>query len=200
MGLYKAKLNIETQSNDTQGNFSEHYYTISVGVDSNYTKSISFPFDVNIIRAKYVDKSDLEGDFLNVDVNPNQPIGLVLSNESIGSDTIQVDATVIRYLDVGYEVNIATPTSYTSLGRCISKTPTSIKFETPLTAEILAGSYILMTVPLVRDLQFSGANINVSVDGTMRTNFMPKGTPIFFRYTNNSATEKTFIFNIEILY
>tara|TARA_R110000772_G_scaffold254800_1_gene370830 strand:- start:76 stop:678 length:603 start_codon:yes stop_codon:yes gene_type:complete len=200
MGLSRKSVNIATQTNPTKGNFTVHYFTMSVAANENKLKYISFPYDINIVRAKYVDKSDLEGDFLNVDVNPNQPIGLVLANEAIGSTSIQVDATVIRYLDIGYEVNIATPTSYISLGRCIGKTPNSIQFENSLTSEIIAGSYILMTVPLVRDLQFSGANINADVEGTIKTNFLPKGIPILFRYQNNSDQPKKFIFDLEVLY
>jgi hypothetical protein len=200
MGLHRKALSISTQNNPIEGNFSVHYFTIPILPNENKIKYISFPYDINIVRAKYVDKADLEGDFLNVDVNPNQPVGLVLANEAIGSNSMQVDATVIRYLDIGYEVNIATPTSYTPLGRCISKTPNTIQFENPLTEEIAAGSYILMTVPLVRDLQFSGGNFNVDIEGTLKTNFLPKDIPILFRYQNNTDKEKVFIFDLEVLY
>ena len=200
MGLTKKAVDIATQNNPTNGNFTVYYYEISIPGNETIEKYISFPFDINIIRAKYIDKTEFEGDYLDVSVSPNQLIGLVLANEAIGSSSIKVDATVIRYLNIGYEVNLATPTSYTPLGRCIGKKPDSIQFETPLTSEVLAGSYILITVPIVRDLQFSGANINADIEGTLKTNFLPKGSPILFRYKNNSDQPKKFIFDLEVLY
>ena len=175
-------------------------YTLEVGTDPQYTLEIVFQFDVNLIRGKFFDSLNYTGDLLSLDVAPNKTIGLTTINSSVDQLMLYVDATTIKYMDVGYNVKITDGENTSDLGMCLSKSADSITFENPLTHNFNAEACIQMTIPMINRLSFQGSGSERIVEGTKNTVLLPKGTPMLITYYNTTTTAKTFIFDLEILF
>tara|TARA_R110000765_G_scaffold386217_1_gene478207 strand:+ start:4181 stop:4750 length:570 start_codon:yes stop_codon:yes gene_type:complete len=166
------------------------------------THTISFPFDVRLIKAKYFDLPVNEGDILSVSVSPETIIGQIFIPGAIGTTTIYVTDTVVAYLKVGYGVSIVGGDGYQDLGMCIAidAKAQTIRVEKEVTAPYSEGSAILMTAPLVDEVRFTGGGFVEPIDGTVKTKPLPANTPMVIQYNNSDGVSKVFQFNLEILF
>lgn len=196
----QKNIGVSTESKLTHGNFEHTSYKIEIlSTDIFVEKVVSFPFDVNIIRAKYLDSDVMVGDQLSAEINPKFTIG-VTTIETI-STILHVSETVFNNVNVGYKIFITDGVNYEDLGRCLSKDNNNeiITEIEPVNVYAL-GSYIQYTIPLIESLYFMGANAERIIEGTSKANYLPANVPIVLKYINNTATAKNFIFDFEILY
>jgi len=197
--LINKNVGIITENQLTNGNFTQYSYKMDIGASaSEVTMSISFPFDVNLIRAKYLDVTSMAGDKLLVEVNPKMTVGVIVASAT--SSLLQVSPTVSDNIDVGHKVYITDGTNYESLGRCLINESGTITTEIAPTNVYAPMSYIQWTVPMIENLYFLGANVERVIEGTLKANHLPANVPISITYYNCTETEKSFIFDFEVLY
>ena len=165
-----------------------------------YEYEIKFKFDVQLIRAKYLDLPEHENDVLNVDIDPNTIIGQIVIPAAPTQKIIYVDASVLKYIQVGFDVSITNGVTSDNLGLCLEIKEKHIVVENEVINSYGIGSAIGMTVPLVRELSFSGASSERIIEGTTKTSLLPKGVPIILKYDNLTGTSAVFIFDLEILF
>jgi len=191
---------ILAESRLTNGNFEYRSFKIEVkATDLSVVKEVTFPYNINIIRGRYLDTTPMEGDQLLVEVNPKKIAGCV-TVDSI-STILQVNDTVFKHVDVGHKIYITDGSTSDYLGRCLSKVNVNeIIVETEPSKVYPAGSYIQYTVPLVENLHLMGANVERVIEGTSKSSFLPANVPIVLKYINNTGTDKDFIFDFEILF
>ena len=182
-------------------NFVQRSFTMDIpSQDGIYEFPIVFKYDVQLIRAKYLDLPSNAGDILNADISPNTIIGQINIPCSTGQSMIYADASVLKYLQVGYDVSITNGLTSDDLGQCLEINSNHIIVETKLVNNYGEGSAIGMTVPLIRDLSFSGANSERVIQGTTKTSLLPKGVPIVLKYNNLTGTAAKFVFDLEVLF
>lgn len=197
-------VNIDQGGSKTHKLFKEKGFEMSVlSSDSEKVETITFPIDISIIRGKFIDVSGMSGDCINMTVAPNTIIGVITANSNSGENVLNVSPTVIDNLKVGYSVSITYDNvNIEDLGICteIDVNNSTITVEKNLSNSYNAGSYIQMSVVMVEDIYLTGANLQRFVEGSFKSTFLPKETPIKVSYKNNNASEKKFHFEIEYFY
>jgi hypothetical protein len=186
---------------DKNTNFVQRSFTVSIPAAQGLTEyEIKFKYDVKLIRAKYLDLPSNAGDILNVDINPNKIVGINIIPCTPSQTIIYVSPTVIQNLQVGFDVSITNGVTVDDLGQCLEIKGDYIIVENQLINSYSIGAYIRLTVPLVRDLSFSGASSERVIEGTTKTSLLPKGVPILLKYDNLTGTEAKFVFDLEVLF
>ena len=202
-GISTSSVAIQHETKSMGGNFHYHGYEIDVpAVTGSHHIDVSFPFNVNVFRGSFVDRPGYEQDQIIMSVSPGTIIGATTSAHVLGESVLTVSPTVIENLNVGHTVHIISNGTPLDLGRClnIDYDLSEITTETALSEDADPGSYITMTVFMVPELYLSGTNAVVKIEGTTRTSFLPKNTPIKVEYINNSGTAKKFHFTLEYLF
>ena len=192
---------IEVEHTKTQGNTQFQSYEVvvpaSVGV---FTTDISFPFNVNLIRGKWFNKVEFDGDVLELVVGEDTVIGAITSNVTTGDTIINVSQTVIDNTNIGYYIKCDSQ----DWGRVllIDLDNSTITIETPATADITAtgSEYILQTVKFVPHLYLEGSDSMMVLEGGVGSSYLLANTVVTIKYHNNSGTAKTYSAIFEYFY
>jgi hypothetical protein len=178
-------------------------FKMSIPAESEVEEfSFSFPFGIELVKGVYFDLIENKGDVLNVSISPELVIGQTIVSAIPETTTLYVTQSVLDYLHVGYDVSIADGNNFQDLGKCllINKNALTIIVENPILNDYATGAAILMTIPLVRNVTFSGGSFANPIKGTEKTSSLPKNTTILVKYKNNEAVAKNFMFNLEYLF
>jgi hypothetical protein len=122
-----------------------------------------------------------------------------------GNTTINVTSTVTDNLNSGYYVNITDGVNNDLLGEVIDINAISgnITVETAATNSFspLSPTYVQMTVKIADCLCINVGGLRYAfAEKKLGGKYIPKNTPLYIHYTNNSGNAKTFTYHLEYLY
>lgn len=163
-----------------------------------FTTSISFPYEIGILRAKWFNKTTFGGDSVAVKIAPNTPIGVVVVEALEGSNTITCSSTVINNINIGYEVLINGQSLGAVIG--IDTTNSTITTEIALNSTATVGSYVLQTINVVPFLYLDEVDSMMVLEGDDEYLLLPPNVPIVIYYTNNNGLAKTYSVKLEYKY
>lgn len=185
----------------TGGNFKCCGKKFTIPANSTVTHTVSWPFNISVMESYFTSSSDMEGDVVEVVTAPNSIVGALTAPVEIGDTVINVNTTVIQNIMVGYTFKLGN--SNTSLGfvLAIDENALTVTVETPSPEAFSTGAYVKMEVEGICELEIGAAPFRYVI-GSSKTGgkHLLANTPVNVIYTNNGYTEKTFRFQIEMLY
>lgn len=192
----------------TQGYYKLNGYhqTIPAGSPGAVTTfSHSWPFQVSILNAWFIPKTDQVGDYVDVTVAPNTVIGYIGAPITSGDTTIVVSTTVLQNLAIGFHVNITDGVNLNELGRVIAINPTNstITVETATTNSFSPASptYVRMNVRFIEGLTINVAGVRyVVAEKKQGGKGLPPNVPMTVLYHNQDGQAKTFCYNLEYMF
>jgi hypothetical protein len=184
----------------TGGNFRCYGRRFTIPAQSTVTYTVSWPFNISVLQSFFTSDSGMEGDFLEVVTAPNTIIGVITSPVAVDDTVIHVNTTVINNIMVGYTFKLGN--SNTNLGYvlAIDDNNMTITVETPSPSAFNAGTYAKMEVAGICEFEIGPSFRYVIGSSKTGGKHLPANTPVDVIYTNNGNSEKTFRFQIEMLY
>lgn len=187
----------------TQGYFMAESKTFNISSSSNESVfSFSYPLPVAVYRSIIATSNIHNGDSIDICISPDTIIGIntheVLNNTNI----VKVNSSVINILVPGFHIDITDGVNINKLGRVISidKNNNEITVENNTTDTFSIGSYIRLSVHIVKNLKFPHAYIYIIGSSTLGGKPIPSNTPIQLKYYNNNNQEKEFTITFEYTY
>lgn len=194
-------ISIKTEEIETQGLTQVQSFEVDVlDTVGTYTKHISFPIPINVIRGKWFNKSNYDGDVLEFVIAEDSIIGAITSNVENGDTIINVSATVLANTKLGYYIKCEGQ----DWGRVLSINTTNnqITIENAATASITAtgSEYILQTIKLVPHLYLEGTETMMVLEGGIGSQYIPEGVTMTIKYHNNTGVAKKYSAILEYFY
>jgi hypothetical protein len=186
----------------TGGNFRCCGKKFNIPANSTVTYTVSWPFNISVLQSFFTSSADMEGDVVDVVTAPNTIIGVLTAPVAIGDTVINVNTTVFQHLMVGYTLKLGN--SNVSLGYvlAIDENALTVTVQTPSPEAFSAGTtYVKTEVIGIHDLEIGAVPFRYII-GSSKTGgkHLPVNTTVNVTYTNNGNTQKTFRFQIELLY
>lgn len=200
----KDLVKIEEEIVPTGGHFKCR--TLSIDLAPNETKEVDrvYPFNISAMAIEFNTDSDNFGDNIELIVRPNTTIGIITNNVNIGNNTISVDSNVIKYIKIGYKINLHNGTETEDLGYVtgIDKDNLTITTEKQSTKEFLSATptYVRMNIYVIEDYIIGKAGRWEMGSSKIGGSFIPAGTIVRVIYYNNSGISKNFTSQLEYLY
>ena len=192
---------IRVEHYKTQGQTQFQSWEVAVPTTTGtYSTDISFPFDVNLIRGRWFNKQEFDGDSVEFVVAEDTAIGVITANVAQGDTVINVSQTVVDNTKVGFYVKCQGQ----DWGRVvdIDSDLLTITIETPASAAITAtgSDYVLQTVKFVPHIFLEGSETMMVLEGGIGSSFLPKDTILTIKYHNNTGTAKVYSAILEYFY
>lgn len=163
------------------------------------THDVTWPYKILLWKTILNVKTDMIGDTISVVASPNTIIGVITAPAAIGSQTFNVNSTVIQNMQRGFLVNLYNGVINDILGVCtnINRVNNTISVETPTINAFAAGSYIRIGVYVMKNIVCHDVNtISIGDKGAKGKTIEP-GQILRIYYTNNSGTTKTVYYRYE---
>jgi hypothetical protein len=163
--------------------------------------SRTFSFPIVVYGMNVLFDAANTGDTFDVCMNPDTPIGAIIAPAAIGDQTFQVSPTVVQYAIPGFYLSLFDGANNVDLGLVTGVGSNTVTTANATTLAFAPGSYILLTVCIVKNVKVHNSeNIKVGY-GTMAGKPLPGGTTIQVKYNNkNGAANKNFMYNLEYTY
>ena len=200
---------ISTQpSGQTAGNFRSFRKKIacapatSPGIGTVTLDDTTFKYDINILSFHADISNANTGDMFEVVIMPKGPIGLLITDLSIGNTVITLPPTLVPYFPIGAcPIFISASTGHKEeCSEIISITGNQITLEHPIASNFLTGDYILFAIKKIQTYYLNVA-FHYTIGNYLRASFFPSALlKAQIRYTNNSDQQKDFIVGIDYLY
>jgi len=192
----------------TQGYYKLNGYNqvIPAGTPGAITTfSHSWPYQVSILNAWFIPRSDQMGDSVDVTVAPNSVIGAIAAPVNIGDTIITVTSTVLQHAVIGFHINITDGVNVDELGRVIAidSNNSTITMETPTTHTFSPASptYVRLNVKFIENLSISCPAVRyVVAEKKSGGKGLPPNVPMTVMYRNNDGQAKTFAYNLEYIF
>ena len=84
----------------TGGHYAFHSEKMTAAANTITTHDITFPININILASKVHITADMEGYIISWSISPDQTIGTITSDVSIGDTVINVSQTVVDDADI----------------------------------------------------------------------------------------------------
>lgn len=198
--IIRKESEIRTEEIKTQGltGFTSFEVDVPATVGS-YTTDIVFPIDINLIRGKWFNKVDFQGDSVEFHISPNTVIGVITANVAQDDTIINVSQTVVDNLKVGYYVACQGQ----DWGRVINVDADNnqITIENPANPITATGSeYVIMTIKMVNHIYLEGTDTMMTLEGGVQSNYIPANTVMKIVYNNDTGTAKKYSAIFEYFY
>lgn len=192
---------IRTEQKKLQGQTQFQSFEVSVPATvGTYVKDVSFPFDVNLIRGRWFNKAEFNGDSLEMTVADDTIIGAITANVAVDDTVISVSQMVIDNTYCGFYLKCEGQ----EWGRVVGMDTEllTVTIETPATAAITAtgAQYVLQTVKYVPHLYLEGSDTMMVLEGGVGSSYLPANTVVKIKYHNDTGTEKTYSAIFEYFY
>lgn len=197
-------IKIQEEGTPTGGNFRA--ISESIDIAANETKIVdkTYPYNISALAIEFNSDTENIGDNIELLIGPDKTIGTITSNVNINDNVINVDQTVIDYINIGYKVNLFDGVNTENLGYVISidkdnKTITTTDSSTQdfSTSPV---TYVRINVYVIEDFKI-GKNGRWTIgESKIGGSFVPKNTIIRIIYYNNTASAKNFTAQLEYLY
>lgn len=150
--------------------------------------------------------TDMIGDYLDIIVLYDQPIGIVTAPVNGGSTLIPVNSTVTNVIEYGFEVVLLdtsqSPPVTQILGECIEidKETGTITVETPTSEAFAPGSIIKVNLFMVHKRRFCLTGIMEFSKKGLKAKPVHANWPIVLRYHNMDGAAKKLCVDLERFY
>jgi hypothetical protein len=165
-----------------------------------YSTTITFPFNINIKRAHWFNRSSFDTDSIDGTIAKNTVVGIITQNVAINDTVINVSDTVLDNVYLGFLITIEGQ----DMGRVIDcdQMAKTITVENAATAAITAtgSEYVLMTIELVPHIYLEGTETQMTLEGGVGAMKLAANTPVEINYHNNSGTAKKYSVILEYFY
>ena len=109
---------IQQETVPTGGNFRAETFKITAATGPGMTATqISWPINVSLLQASFTTDSTNQGDNVTVEIPSNLAIGTITQNVNAGDKVINVSASVIQNIMLGYCLILSDGTNTNDLGR-----------------------------------------------------------------------------------
>jgi hypothetical protein len=187
----------------TGGNFKTETIIMNISASSTFEADYTWPYPISLLVLFSTITSTHEGDNLEITVAPNTTVGLLTSNVSANDTTISVSQTVIDNLYIGYKLKLDDGSNVDDLGyvTAINKVTNQVTVNTPAVHSFdSSNTAVKMTIYYVENFEI-GAPANITIGKSkIGASYIPAGTIIHAKYTNNNTDTKKFIARLEYLY
>lgn len=192
---------IRVENNKLQGETQFQSWEVSVPATvGTYSTDISFPFDINLVRGRWFNKSEFEGDSVEFVVAEDTVTGAITANVAVDDTVINVSQTVVDNAKMGFYIKCQGQ----DWGRivAIDTDLLTLTIEDAATAAITAtgSEYILQTVKFVPHIFLEGSDTMMTLEGGVGSSYLPANTILRIKYHNDTGTAKTYSAILEYFY
>ncbi|MFM2393072.1 MAG: hypothetical protein RLZZ546_1054 [Bacteroidota bacterium] len=186
----------------TQGYFMVESKTFNISSSNESIFTFSYPLPVAVYRSIIATSNIHNGDSIDISIAPETIIGVntqeVLNNNNI----IKVNSSILNILSPGFYIDITDGVNTNNLGRVlnIDKINEEITVEYNTINNFSIGSYIRLSMHIVKNLKFPHAYIYIIGSSTLGGKPIPSNTPIQLKYYNSNNQEKEFTITFEYTY
>lgn len=180
------------------GYFSCEQINVNVAASSITNYDVSFPYNINAFTVTFLPSAENIGDIINIVTIPNTPIGGLLANISSGVNTLNISN--VNLVSYGFSVSITDGINTDDLGEItsIDIVNNTITCSVNTVNNFNAGSVILIGIPRVKNFLITKAGIITLGIAKIGSSGLPSNKISRLIYTNNSSSDKTFAFMMEI--
>lgn len=202
--LDSSDITLKEESTKTQGNFRTEGFAFNIPAQANYTGSISFPYDINLLAVWFNVKSENLGDKLTVKYQPLYA-GTLATAITTPTTTIHIDHVTCYLLNVGYELLIkrVSDNLIENLGEIldINLSTHIITITNATVASFDENDQIIINVSGVKNLTLATQGRHCIGTSKIGATFIKTGGVFYAYYTNSTpASTKTFEYELEYLY
>jgi hypothetical protein len=192
----------EETNNKTRGRFRTHGFSVAASANATTTYDFSFKYDIAPLVIKFRTNESHRGDVINLFIAPNVTIGALTQTATSGNNYFYVTPASFDWLTVGCVCRITTGVITDELGDVIEidYSTGKVTVENNLTNTFSAGSFVQMSVCIMRNYIISEPGDHSIGDSKIGASYIPKGQLVRLVYTNNSNTDKLFVWSTEMLY
>lgn len=162
-------------------------------------------YPITLMDGWFFSSSDNVGDELNITVAENKVIGAIGAPVYIGNTEISVTGTVIDNIYKGFDSMLTDGGNVNVLGevRDINYANSTITVTNAATNNFspLSPTYVAMTVKVLENIYITVGDARYAfAEKKLGGKYLPAGTDLNVKYTNNSGNAKTFYYHMEYLY
>lgn len=189
---------------ETDGSYTPYAFYISTSLAEVVTKTVSFPFAINIMSGEYEIVAANKDDFVSLIIGEDTVIGQITGNVVADDDVITVDDDVLAKVAKGYCIKLADGTNTDTLDRIISvdKVAKTIKMETGAVNafNVSTPTDVQMTVKLLDNIRLGHPGRVPFGEDKIGGSYVPANTVIKALYDSKAAAAKTFYPLFKYLY
>jgi len=192
---------VKTEEN-TEGYFETEHIKMNIpsGTPGDVTEhDVIWPCDQLLWRTILDPTSDMIGDSISVLASPETTVGVLMAPVNIGDTTVTVNSTVTDNTWRGFLITIDDGVNKDVLGRCtaVDAAGGTISFQTPTSYAFAAGTPVKISVYVLKDIRITNTNtIDIGSKG-FKGKTITAGLILRVYYTNNSGTNKDFLWRSE---
>lgn len=172
--------------------------------DKWHETTLSWPFPISLLSAKYKTSSDMAGDVIVFLVAEDTVIGTITSAVAVDDDEIAVSDTVIANVKLGQVIRLDDGTNNNLMGKVKAIDTSTKKITLTESAEnsfaVATPTYVKMSVCMVDNVELDNDDrVNLG-DSKIGGSYIPADIVMTAKYKNNSTTARKFRVKLEYLY
>lgn len=199
----ETSVKIDEETNrKTKGRFRSHGFSVNALANTNTTHDFTFKYDIAPLVIKFRTNETHRGDIINLFIAPNVTIGALTQTANSGNNYFYITPASFDWLSIGCVCRITTGLVTNELGDVIDidYSTGKVTVENNLSNTFSSGSFVQMSVSVMRNYIISEPGDHSIGDSKIGASFIPKGQIVRLVYTNNSNTDKLFVWSTEMLY
>jgi len=161
-------------------------------------------FPANALAIQFHTSAENIGDTVTLAIAPNTTVGILTSDVAVNDTILNVSSTVTDFIRVGYELTLTDGINTEVLGVVVNVNPgagqVTVETACPTAFAAATPTYVQQTVYFIKDFYLQGPYTYKLGDTTIGSSYIPTGTIVRIKYTNNSAAAKTFVGIVELFY
>ncbi len=192
----------EESNNKTKGRFRSHGFSVVSLANATTTYDFNFKYDIAPLVIKFKTNESHRGDIINLFIAPNVTVGVLIQTATSGNNYFYITPASFDWLTVGCVCRITTGAVTNELGDVIDidYSTGKVTVENNLTNTFSVGAYVQMSVCVMRNYIISEPGEHSIGDSKIGASYIPKGQIVRLVYTNNSNSDKLFVWSTEMLY
>lgn len=195
---------ISTQNSGVNGgNYRAIRENIICPANSITTFTKKFHYNVGILSFNYDASSNNIGDSFDLVVLPISPIGLLTTAVNSGDTIINIPATVMPYMIIGFQLILISASTGTSVETdeiiSMNTTNNTITLNTAINTSFIIGDYIKFQCKRFQKYYINSVG-HVENGNYLRTSVFQNFLQAELRYSNNNNVTTNFVFGVDILF
>lgn len=186
----------------TRGYFMVETKSFDVPAQAESAFTFTYPYPVAVYRAFVRTGEEHNGDSMSIVIAPDTPIGVLIESAQQNTNIIKVSDTVLQNIVPGFGLSLTNGTSYQDMGfvGTIDYTKKEITMQNTTTQSFAAGSYVLLNIHIVKNLQTPYPDKYLMGSGVVSGKPIPPNTQTMVRYKNYSGNAKKLHITFEYTY
>lgn len=200
-------ITIKEEDVQTGGNFQTrcNFICATGPTGTIFIKDFVFPYDKSILNTQLITKGCQEGDYFNLLVAPNTPIGYLTQSTITGATILNVTNSVTTNIKNGYGIKVTNGIITNDGGEVINVDSASgtIQIDTPLTntfSNTLPTGIILQTIYMSKEFYLPPDGRYPLGLGKIGASYLPANRTVRFEYHKTTAEDNKLWIIVESLY